>query len=158
MARRGFKKRPVEKDPVYGQVSIAKLINLVMESGKKQLAQTIVYTALDTASKKKEMQPVELIDAVIDIVGPRFIVRARRVGGASYMVPREVTSSHRTFLALRWVVDAARERSNKEFKSFEEKLSAEFVDALDRKGSAYDKKAQSEKLAEANKVFAHFNW
>lgn len=158
MARRGFKKRPLEKDPVYGSLVVAKLINLVMISGKKQLAQKTVYASLEQAAKNKATEVLDLLDAVVDIIGPRFIVRPRRVGGASYMVPREVTPGHRTFLALRWLVDAARERSNKEFKTFEEKLSAELIDAYDRKGNAYDKKAQSEKLAEANKVFAHFNW
>lgn len=158
MARRGFKKRKIEKDKVYDSVVVAKLINLVMLSGKKQVAERMVYASLETAAKKKEITPLEFLDAVIDIVGPRHIVRPRRVGGASYMVPREVTPQHRIFLSLRWLVDASRNRSNKEFKTFDEKLTAEFLDAYDRKGSAYDKKMQSEKLAEANKVFAHFNW
>ncbi len=158
MPRRSYAKRSTPPDPVYHSPAITKLINLIMESGNKLTAERMVYTALTEIEKEKKTSPLELLVQAIDNVGPRFIVRPRRVGGASYMVPREVPPQHRLFLALRWIVDAARERSNKEYKTFVAKLKAEILDAQEKKGNAYDKKLQSEKLAEANKVFAHFNW
>ncbi|PJE63981.1 30S ribosomal protein S7 [Candidatus Roizmanbacteria bacterium CG10_big_fil_rev_8_21_14_0_10_45_7] len=158
MPRRAYAKRKAQPDAQYQSLAVAKLINLIMESGKKMLAERIVYDMMAEIEKEKKMAPMEVLDTAIANIGPRFIVRPRRVGGASYMVPREVTPHHRLFLAMRWLVDAARERSNKEYKTFSAKLKAEVLDGYDKKGAAFDKKMQSEKLAEANKVFAHFNW
>lgn len=158
MPRRSYKKRTISPDPIYGSVVVAKLINLIMEGGKKSVARKIVYDVLEEIKKEKSVEPMTLLDTAIEHVSPKHIVRPRRVGGASYMVPREVTVHHRLFLSLRWLVDAARSRNNKAFSTFHKKLKAELLDAFDKKGNAYDKKMQSEKLAEANKVFAHFNW
>lgn len=158
MPRRSYKKRTIAHDPIYDSFVIAKLINLIMDGGKKTVASAIVYGVLEEIKKEKKIEPTTLIDTAVENVAPVHIVRPRRVGGASYMVPREVTPHHRVFLALRWLVDAARARNNKEYSTFHKKLKAELMDAFEKKGSAYDKKTQSEKLAEANKVFAHFNW
>ncbi len=157
MPRRKYKKRTLAKDLIYDSVEIAKLINVVMKDGKKRKAESIIYAVMDRI-KAKNLDPVEVIEKVFGNIGPRMIVRPRRIGGASYMVPKEIVPKHRLFLGLTWLVDAARERSNKEYHSFEDKLFAEIMDAYEGKGSAVEKKLQTEKLAEANKVFAHFSW
>lgn len=155
MPRRKYKSPIVKPDLIYSSIAIAKLINLVMKDGKKSIAEGIVYQCLDEL-KKKNMDPVGVIETIINNVGPRMVVKARRVGGASYMVPRETTTKHRLFLGLSWLVEGSRMRSNKEFHTFTEKLLAEILDAYNNKGAAVDKKLQTEKLAEQNKVFAHF--
>ncbi len=157
MPRRKYKKRQIEPDLLYQSTTIAKLINIVMRDGKKSVAETIVYRALDNI-KKQGLSPVEVIEKVVENVGPTMIVKPRRIGGASYMVPRETSPKHRCFLALKWLVEAARERNNRDYHSFVDKLTAEIVDAYNSKGAAVEKKLQTEKLAEANKVFAHFAW
>lgn len=157
MPRRGFKSRQAEADFIYHSFTVAKLINLIMVNGKKAVAQEHVYAALNRI-KEKKLDPAAVLDKVVENIGPRMIVRPRRIGGASYMVPKEVPPKHRLFLALKWLVDAARSRSNKEYHTFTDKLSAEMLDAYEGKGAAVEKNQQSQKLAEANKVFAHFSW
>lgn len=157
MPRRGYKIRKPAVDQLYQSDRVAKLINLVMKDGKKEVAQKQVYDCF-AKIKDKKLEPVEVLDKVIENIGPRMIVRPRRIGGASYMVPKEVTPKHRLFLALKWLLDAARARSNKEYHTFSDKLFAEMMDAYEGKGAAVDKNTQAQKLAEANKVFAHFSW
>lgn len=157
MPRRKYKKRQVKEDLLYQNTTIAKLINIVMRDGKKSIAENIVYTALENL-KKQGLDPVEAIEKVVENVGPTMIVKPRRIGGASYMVPRETSPKHRCFLALKWLVESARERSNKDYHTFAEKLTQEILDAYNGHGAAVEKKQQTEKLAEANKVFAHFAW
>ena len=157
MPRRGYKIRDVQVDEVYKSAVVAKLINLVMVDGKKQTAEMHVYEALSKL-KEKKLEPMVVVEKVIDNIGPRMVVRPRRFGGASYMVPKEIAPKHRTFLAIKWLVDAARARGNKENHTFADKLFAELNDAYENKGAAVEKNQQAQKLADANKVFAHFSW
>jgi len=157
MSRRGYKIRKVEFDEIYANATVAKLINLIMFDGKKTIAAEHVYATLNRF-KEKKLNPIEVLEKAIDNVSPRMVVRPRRIGGASYMVPKEVPPRHRLFLSLKWLVDAARARSNKENHSFADKLFAELTDAYEGKGAAVEKNQQAQKLAEANKVFAHFSW
>lgn len=157
MPRRKYTKHEVAPDAKYNSVAIAKLINVIMLDGKKTVAQRAVYDALEIL-KSKKMDPLEVFDRVVENIGPKFTVRPRRIGGASYMVPKETTPKHRLFLAVSWMVAAARERTNKEYHSFSMKLAAELEDAYNNKGEAVNKRVQTEKLAEQNKVFAHFAW
>ncbi|OGK66437.1 30S ribosomal protein S7 [Candidatus Roizmanbacteria bacterium RIFOXYB2_FULL_41_10] len=157
MPRRGYKIRKAAVDPVYQSPLVAKLINLVMKDGKREVAQKLVYQTLDKF-KEKKLEPLEVFEKVVNNIGPRMVVRPRRIGGASYMVPKEVQPKHRLFLALKWLVDASRTRPNKEYHTFTDKLYAEMADAYEGKGAAVDKNNQAQKLAEANKVFAHFSW
>jgi small subunit ribosomal protein S7 len=157
MPRRSYKIRQAKTDLVYQSDKVAKLINLVMKDGKKEIAQKLVYDCFDKI-KAQKLEPLEVLDKVINNIGPRMIVRPRRIGGASYMVPKEVTPKHRLFLALKWLCDAAANRSNKEYHTFSDKLFAEIMDAYEGKGAAVEKNIQAQKLAEANKVFAHFSW
>jgi small subunit ribosomal protein S7 len=128
-----------------------------MRDGKKTVAQKIVYKTLSEL-EKQQLPPSETIEKAVNLIGPRMTVRPRRIGGASYMVPKETTPKHRIYLALSWIITAARARSNKEYHTFEQKLTAEIIDVINGKGAAVEKKTQTEKLAEANKVFAHFGW
>ncbi|MFA6005369.1 MAG: 30S ribosomal protein S7 [Patescibacteria group bacterium] len=157
MPRRKYEHHSATADTKYNSIAVSKFINIVMKDGKKTIAQDIVYGALDML-KEKKLDPIAVLDKVIEEVGPKFTVRPRRIGGASYMVPKENTPKHRLFLAIDWVVSAARDRSNKEYHSFQEKLVAELEEAYQGKGEAVNKRVQTEKLAEQNKVFAHFAW
>lgn len=157
MPRRKYTPHQTAPDSRYQSIAIAKLINVVMKDGKKTVAQSAVYDALELI-KGKKMDPLEVLDRVVGNIGPKFTVRPRRIGGASYMVPKETTPKHRLFLAVDWLVAAARERNNKDFHSFAQKLAAELEDAYQNKGEAVNKRIQTEKLAEQNKVFAHFAW
>lgn len=157
MPRRKYKIRVLKPDLIHNSVIVSKLINVIMHDGKKSVAEHAVYGAMDIM-RKQNVIPEEVMEKVTDTIGPKMTVRPRRIGGASYMVPKETTPKHRLFLAVRWIVDAARLRSNKEYHTFSEKLAAEFMDAVNGKGAAFEKKQQAEKLAEANKVFSHFAW
>jgi len=157
MPRRKYKATKTDADPIYNSVLVAKLTNLIMRDGKKTVAQKIVYNTFDEL-KKQNLNALETLEKVVNLIGPRMTVRPRRIGGASYMVPKETTPKHRNYLALSWLITAARARANKEYHTFEEKLTAEIIDVINGKGAAIDKKTQTEKLAEANKVFAHFGW
>ena len=151
------KKRVIEPDTIYNSFMIAKLINYIMESGKKTVAQHQVYTALELLGKKGE-EPLKAFEKAIQNVGPKVEVKARRVGGANYQVPVEVRPERRLSLALRWIIEASRKRSNKEYHSFAEKLAAELWDAAQNQGEAIRKREIALKQAEANKAFGHFRW
>lgn len=149
-------KRTTEPDEIYGNVMVAKLINRIMEDGKKTIAERNVYNAFKEMEKKGD--PMQLFERAIQNVGPKIEVKARRIGGANFQVPTEVRHDRRMALALRWIVEAARKKSNKDFHSFSEKLAAEFLAAANNEGDAIRKRDVTLKQAEANKAFAHFRW
>lgn len=153
--RAAVKKGEIVRDPVYGSEIISKLINKVMLDGKKSLAQRVVYGALDIASSKAGVTVQELISRVLENVGPTLEVKARRVGGATYQVPMEVKANRRQTLAIRWLVQYSRERSE---KTMVERLSCELVDASNGTGASVKKREDTHKMAEANKAFAHYRW
>ena len=157
MPRHQYKKRPIVADSVYNSFEIAKLINYLTVDGKRNIAQKIVYNVMEKI-KKESKDPLEVLNQAMSNVAPNFEVRPRRLGGASYLVPREVRRERRIFLGLNWIIEAAKTRSNKEYHTFEDKLFAEIKDAIQNQGPAVAKKAQTEKLAEANKAFAHLKW
>lgn len=157
MPRRGYKKNTAVNDHIYNSHEIAKLINYVMVDGKKTVAQKIVYRVMDRFVKE-EKDPLKILHQAVSYVAPQHEVKPRRLGGASYLVPIDVRRERKLFLALNWIIDAAKTRSNKEYKSFENKLYTELLEASQNQGNAVGKKAQTEKLAEANKAFAHLKW
>lgn len=157
MPRHPYKKRYAPKDALYDSLEVTKLINYLMVDGKKSVAATIVYGVLEEF-KKQNQDPMKVLHQALNNVAPTYEVKPRRLGGASYLVPTEVRRDRKFFLALNWIVNAAKSRSNKEYHSFEKKLSAELLDAAKNQGSAVAKKLQTEKLAEANKAFAHLKW
>lgn len=150
-------KRQIDPDKVHNNLHVAKLMNRIMIDGKKTIAQNIVYGAF-LEIEKKNLTPIEILDKALQNIAPKVEVKARRVGGASYQVPIEVRPERRSSLALRWLVEAARKRPNKEFKTFTEKLAAELIDASNNEGEAIKKKEVMHRQAEANKAFAHFRW
>jgi len=158
MPRRGsIKLRKVEPDPVYKNRLVTKLINRAMLGGKKSVIQREVYEAFDLL-KKDGGDPIKIFSQAMENVKPTMEVRPRRIGGAAYQVPMQVRGSRKESLAIRWVVAAARLRSNSEFKKFSLKLAAELSDAAKGEGGAVKKKTDMEKVAEANRAFAHFKW
>lgn len=148
-----LKKRTASPDPKYNSVLIAKFINQVMRGGKKQLAQKIVYAALEKASQTAKKEPLEVFELAVKNVSPLLEVVSRRIGGANYQVPVEVKQPRRTALAMRWIVGAARERKG---KAMAEKLADELAAALHNEGAAVAKRDQVHRMAEANRAFAHF--
>lgn len=140
-------------DPIYDSKLVTKLINKSMRDGKKSVASKQIYTALATFEN-----PAQTLETVINAIAPKMEVRSRRVGGASYQVPSEVRGDRKVHLALKWLIEAARSRSNKEFHTFSEKLIVEMKDALAGTGNAIKKRDMVQKMAEANKVFAHLRW
>ncbi len=150
-------KRVIEPDLVYNSVLVERIINRLMRNGKKTVAQRLVYGALKTFADK-EQNPVETLEKALQNVAPKVEVKARRVGGANYQVPQEVRAERKNSLAIRWLIEAARKRSNKDFKTFEAKLAAELTDAAQNQGEAVKKKEVMHRQAEANKAFSHFRW
>jgi small subunit ribosomal protein S7 len=151
-------KRQVTGDKLYNNKLVTKLINQVMQDGKKTVAEKNVYDAFDMIGKKMNENPVEVYERALQTVGPKVEVKARRVGGASYQIPQEVRGERKLALAIRWLVEAANKRSNKDFHTFAEKLSAELMDALEGKGDAIKKRDNMVRQADANKAFGHFRW
>ncbi len=150
--------RTIIPDKKFNSIKIAKLINYVMVDGKKNIAEGLVYQALDQVVKKTGKKPIEVFEEVVTALTPEMEVRSRRVGGAAYQVPMPVKSQRGFSLALRWLVQEANKRPNKQFTSFEDKLAAEMLDALNNEGGAIAKKEAAHKAAEANRAFAHFRW
>lgn len=144
-------------DPIYGNRLVTRFVNRVMLSGKKTVAEALVYKALDIIKEKGE-DPIKVFETAINTVGPKTEVKARRVGGASYQVPMEVRGDRRVALAIRWIVEFAKKRSNREFHSFAEKLAVELLDASKGLGEAIKKRDTVHRMADANKAFAHFKW
>jgi small subunit ribosomal protein S7 len=147
--------REIPPDPVYGSVMLQKLINNVMLGGKKSLAEKIVYSALEIVKQKTKKDPIEVFETALEKVRPLVEVKPRRVGGATYQVPIEMSKERGQKIALKWIVRAARERSG---KSMIEKLAAEIVDASNETGGAYKKKLDVHRMAEANRSYSHFRW
>ena len=157
MPRRSYKKRKTELDPLYGSYEVAKLIKYIMRKGKKTVAQRCVYQMM-AAIKKKNEDPLIVLNQAIANISPKHGVKPKRLGGASYLVPVEVSEKRRLFLSLKWIIEAAKMRSNKTYHHFSEKLMAEVIDASKGQGKAIEKKNQTRKLAQANKAFAHLKW
>lgn len=151
-------KRQLLPDPIYNSRLVTRFINRVMISGKKTTAQSLVYKALESVEKQSGKDPVTTFEAAISNISPRMEVRPRRVGGASYQVPVEVRGDRREALAIRWLITAAKSRSNKEFHSFDTKLATEILDAANNTGGAIKRRDDVLRMAEANKAFAHFRW
>ena len=142
-------------DPKYGNVTLAKFMNHVMISGKKSVAERIVYGALDVVKEKLNRDPIEVFDEALENIAPLVEVKSRRVGGATYQVPVEVRPARRTALAMRWLVDYSRGRGE---KSMPQRLAGELIDASQNKGSAVKKREDVHRMAEANKAFSHFRF
>ena len=157
MRHKKVTKRITQPDTIYDNVTVAKLINYIMRDGKKTVARTQVYNAFDILAKKGE-DPLKAFERAIQNVGPKVEVKARRVGGANYQVPVEVRPERRMGLALRWLIEAATKRSNKEFHTFSEKLATEILDAIQNQGEAVRRRETALKQAEANKAFSSFRW
>lgn len=153
-----IKIRLPEPDPVYGNRQLSKLINQVMKQGKKTVAQSQVYRALEIVSQSAKKTPVQVFEETVAQITPKMEVKSRRIGGAAYQVPTPVRGQRGFSLALRWLVDAARKRSSKEYHTFGDKLAAEMTAAISGSGGAVEKKLTMHKQAEANKAFAHFRW
>lgn len=156
MPRKGsVPKRDVLPDPVYHSKTVTKFINKVMLSGKKSVAQRVVYDAFEIVREKTGKDPLEIFETALKNVMPVLEVRARRVGGANYQVPVEVRPERRQTLGIRWLVNYARLRGE---KTMDARLSAELMDAANNVGAAIKKKEDTHKMAEANKAFAHYRW
>jgi small subunit ribosomal protein S7 len=151
-------RRTVLPDPKYGNNMLAKFINMVMLSGKKSVAEKIVYGALDRIAERSgqdDERALELLSQALDNIKPSVEVKSRRVGGATYQVPVEVRTTRRETLAMRWAIDAARKRSE---KTMALRLAHELLDAAENRGSAVKKREDTHRMAEANKAFAHYRW
>ena len=153
MRRGSPEQRIVPPDLRYNNVNLQTMILHIMSRGKKSLATRLVYRTLDLIKERTQKNPIEVFDTALKNVSPAMEVRPRRVGGATYQVPMEVPSDRRTTLALRWILDAAHERSG---KSFPDKLAAELIDASSETGSAIRKRDETHKMAEANRAFSHY--
>jgi small subunit ribosomal protein S7 len=154
--RRTIERRPIDPDPRFNSVLVAKFTNGLMERGKKTLAQRIFYDAMDVVQDKvKDNDALSVFEGAMENVRPRVEVKSRRVGGATYQVPMEVRQTRRNALAIRWIINYSQSRSG---KSMAEKLAAELIDAFNNRGSAVKKKDDTHRMAEANKAFAHYRW
>jgi small subunit ribosomal protein S7 len=152
--RRGTpERRPIPPDMRYNSVQVQTMIQHIMKRGKKSTATHLIYSAMDLIKERTEKNPLEIFDAALKNVGPAMEVRPRRVGGATYQVPMEVSADRRTTLAIRWILSAARERSG---QSFPEKLASELIDASNEQGAAIRKRDETHKMAEANRAFSHY--
>ncbi len=145
-------------DPIYGSRILSRFINKVMKDGKRSTAQSVVYKAMEAIKEQSKQEPLSVFEKAIANVAPKMEVRPRRVGGASYQVPVEVRGDRKEALAIRWLISAARSRSNAAFHGFDKKLAAELMDAANNAGSAMKKKEDMQKTANANRAFAHFRW
>jgi len=155
MRRRKAPVRPVLPDPVHGSKVLTKFINAIMLGGKKSTAQKLMYSALERVESKSGEKGIEVFNKAMENVKPVMEVKSRRVGGATYQVPIEVRPVRQQSLGIRWIVDAARKRNE---RTMMERLSNELMDAATEKGSAFKKKEDTYKMAEANKAFAHYRW
>jgi small subunit ribosomal protein S7 len=153
--RRAAIKRSVIPDPRFGSEMLTKFMNLLMYSGKKSVAEKIVYGALDTITEKGHEEPLEVLSKALENVQPRVEVKSRRVGGATYQVPVEVRPARRTALAMRWLIEAARKRNERTMPA---KLAGELLDAFEGRGAANKKREDVHKMADANKAFSHYRW
>jgi small subunit ribosomal protein S7 len=153
--RRVTSRRDILSDPKYGSELLAKFINMVMVDGKKAVAEKILYGALDQVTSKRQSDALDVLNQALEYVRPLVEVKSRRVGGATYQVPVEVRPSRRNSLAMRWLIDASRKRSE---KSMALRLAGELMDAANSKGTAVKKRDDTHRMAEANKAFSHYRW
>jgi small subunit ribosomal protein S7 len=153
--RRNSERRAINPDPRFGSQTLARFVNMLMEDGKKSVAEKIVYGALDFIEGKTGQNSLEILTKALENVQPVVEVKSRRVGGATYQVPVEVRPTRRSALAMRWLIDAARKRSE---KGMGMKLAAEVMDANENRGTAVKKREDTHKMAEANKAFSHYRW
>ncbi|MGE0852188.1 MAG: 30S ribosomal protein S7 [Hyphomicrobiaceae bacterium] len=153
--RHKAEKREVNPDPKFGDLVVSKFMNSIMKEGKKSVAETIVYGALDRMQSRAKSDPIQLFHSALENVMPAVEVRSRRVGGATYQVPVEVRPERRQALAIRWLISAARSRNE---NTMEERLSGELLDAANNRGSAVKKREDTHKMAEANRAFSHYRW
>ena len=148
--------REILPDPKFHSEMVTRFINMVMISGKKSVAEKIVYGAMDTITdRNKGADAVEMVEKALENVAPMVEVKSRRVGGATYQVPVEVRPKRRQTLAMRWIIDAARKRGE---KSMPNRLAGELLDAVEQRGTAVKKREDTHRMAEANKAFAHYRW
>ncbi len=155
MRRRRAEKRPIDPDPRYGDVMVAKFINVIMRDGKKSIARRIVYDAFDIIRERTRQDPLDIFRKAIANVAPVVEVRSRRIGGANYQIPMEVREDRRIALAMRWIKQFARERRD---KSMALKLAAELMAAANGEGPSIRKRDEVHRMAEANRAFAHYRW
>ncbi|MEY4981837.1 MAG: hypothetical protein RIR62_103 [Pseudomonadota bacterium] len=153
--RHAAEKREILPDAKYGDRVLTKFMNNLMQDGKKSVAESIVYGALDRVQARLKREPVQAFHEALDNVKPSVEVRSRRVGGATYQVPVEVRSERREALAIRWLITAARKRNE---NTMEERLAAELSDAVNNRGTAVKKREDTHKMADANKAFSHYRW
>ena len=155
MRRAGAAHREIIPDPKFGSRLVAKFVNMMMERGKKSVAEHIMYDALDMMQQRGKQDPLKLFKQAVDNVKPALEVKSRRVGGSTYQVPVEVRQERRNSLSMRWLISVARRRGE---KSMAEKLATELLDAANNRGAAVKKKEDTHKMAEANRAFAHYRW
>ncbi len=155
MARGKTIKREIAPDPVYSNVIVSKFINQIMRKGKKTIARKIVYRAFDIIKEKTKKDPLEVFEKALQNASPLLEVKSKRVGGATYQVPREVRGDRRMTLAMRWIITAARSKKGRPMR---EKLAEELILASNNEGTAIKKKEDTHRMAEANRAFAHFAW
>jgi small subunit ribosomal protein S7 len=155
MKRKKKIKRLIPPDPVYNSVTLVKFINQVMRRGKKTIARKIVYKSFDIIKEKTKKDPLEVFEQALKNAAPLLEVKPKRIGGATYQVPREVKRERRLTLATRWIIQAARLKKG---KSMKEKLAEELIEAANNQGFAVKKKEDTHRMAEANRAFAHFAW
>jgi small subunit ribosomal protein S7 len=153
--RHSAEKREINPDPKFGDLVVTKFMNAIMYDGKKSVAETIVYSALDQVQSKTKQEPVTVFHQALDNVAPHVEVRSRRVGGATYQVPVDVRPERRQALAIRWLIAAARNRNE---TTMVDRLSGELMDAANNRGTAVKKREDTHKMAEANRAFAHYRW
>jgi len=150
--------KKIQLDPIYGSELVSKIINGCMLEGKKSIAAKQIYTAIDLIAQQTGKNGLEYLTEAMENVKPTIEVRSRRVGGASYQVPTPIRPERRDSLAIRWVLNAAKARSNNPTRTLADKLAAEIMEAHENTGAAIKKKLDTHKMAEANKAFAHFRW
>ena len=158
MRKGPIKVRTIGADPKYQSIVVAKLINYAMRNGKKLACAKQVYLAMDKLKSESKQEPLTILEQALDSIKPKVEVRPRRIGGAVYQVPTPVRGNRQLSLAIRWLVSATRAKDNKQYHTFSDKLVAEISAALKNEGSAIGKRLEVEKMAEANKAFAHFAW
>ncbi|MEK7159956.1 MAG: 30S ribosomal protein S7 [Patescibacteria group bacterium] len=149
-------KRPSEEDKIYQSKLVTKFINRLMKDGKKSVAEKVFYDCFELL--KKDGEPLQIFETAINNIGPKVEVKSKRVGGANYQVPQEVRGERRVSLAIRWIIEGAKSRSNRDFHTFSEKLATELLEASKNEGSAAKKRDSVHRMAEANRAFSHFRF
>ncbi len=149
-------KRPSEEDKIYQSKLVTKFINRLMKDGKKSVAEKVFYDCFELL--KKDGEPLQIFETAINNIGPKVEVKSKRVGGANYQVPQEVRGERRVSLAIRWIIEGAKSRSNRDFHTFSEKLATELLEASKNEGSAAKKRDSIHRMAEANRAFSHFRF